>query len=237
MKTIPKTVFITQSNYIPWKGYFDAINSVDEFIIFDEMQFTRRDWRNRNKIVTPVGLQWLTVPVEVKGKYYQTINETRVSDPRWGIKHWNAIRANYARAPHFERLSGLLESLYLESDEVLLSRINQNFIAAINKYLGIDTVISRCEEYGVVEGKNERLIDLCIKAGASEYLTGRAAQHYLDVELFAEAKIKVKWIDYSDYPVYHQLGGNFDHKVSILDLLLNTGAQASFYMKSFKGSL
>ena len=87
-----KKVAISQSNYIPWKGYFDNIALVDEFVLYDEMQYTKRDWRNRNKLKTNQGLKWLTIPVEVKGKYYQKINETRISDRNWNVKHLNFLK-------------------------------------------------------------------------------------------------------------------------------------------------
>ena len=97
-----KTVAIVQSCYIPWKGYFDLINLVDEFILYDDRQYTRRDWRNRNRIKTPQGSQWLTIPVEVKGRYDQRIDETRISDPDWAEQHWKTLTHNYASAPHFD---------------------------------------------------------------------------------------------------------------------------------------
>ena len=96
-----KKVLITQSNYIPWKGYFDAIAIADEFVVYDDMQYTRRDWRNRNLIKTKNGLEWLTIPVEVKGKYFQKIRDTKISDPKWAIKHWSIISQNYAKAKYF----------------------------------------------------------------------------------------------------------------------------------------
>jgi hypothetical protein len=98
-----KKCAIVQSNYIPWKGYFDLIAAVDEFILYDDMQYTRRDWRNRNQIKTPQGLQWLTVPVVVKGLYYQKIRETEIDGTVWATSHWKSLVANYKRAPHFER--------------------------------------------------------------------------------------------------------------------------------------
>ncbi|MFW5835685.1 MAG: WbqC family protein, partial [bacterium] len=97
-----KKIAILQSNYIPWKGYFDIINYVDEFIVYDDAQYTRRDWRNRNLIKTPRGLKWLTIPVEVKGKYTQTIYETKIADKNWAEKHWKSIRHNYNEADCFE---------------------------------------------------------------------------------------------------------------------------------------
>lgn len=108
-----KKVAIVQSNYIPWKGYFDMIAAVDEFILYDDMQYTRRDWRNRNQIKTPQGVQWLTVPVLVKGKYHQKIRETEIDGTEWQEIHWRALESNYKRAPHYRAISALLEPLYL----------------------------------------------------------------------------------------------------------------------------
>src|SRR5574341_355883 len=107
-----KRVAIVQSNYIPWKGYFDMIASVDEFILYDDMQYTRRDWRNRNIIKTANGLLWLTIPVQVKGKYYQKVCETVISDQNWNQKHWNSITHNYARARYYREYKEVFEDLY-----------------------------------------------------------------------------------------------------------------------------
>src|SRR5882757_9025960 len=104
-----KKVAIVQSNYIPWRGYFDLINSVDEFILFDDMQYTRRDWRNRNRIKTANGIIWLTIPVVVKGRYSQSIQETEVSDSNWAAKHWKTLQQSYARAAHFKEYETLFE--------------------------------------------------------------------------------------------------------------------------------
>lgn len=229
-----KKVLITQSNYIPWKGYFDAINQADEFILFDEVQYTRRDWRNRNLIKTANGVRWLTIPVATKGNFKQNINETRVSVPNWCSKHWDTIRANYVRAPFFKLFAEEIESLYLDNTEELLSRINEKFVVTLNGILGINTKMTRCEDYGVSAGKTDRLIDLCLKSGASEYLTGPAAKAYLNESQFAEAGITVHWLDYTGYPQYPQMHDPFEHGVSILDLIFNTGPSARQYMKSFQ---
>ena len=105
-----KKVAIIQSNYVPWKGYFDIINKVDEFILYDDVQYTRRDWRNRNKIKTPNGLHWLTIPVEVKGKYNQKIKDTIISEFNWTKKHWNAIKFNYANSKYFFEFKDFLKN-------------------------------------------------------------------------------------------------------------------------------
>lgn len=134
-----KIVAILQSNYIPWKGYFDLINSVDEFVLYDEVQYTRRDWRNRNKIKTPDGVQWLTIPVEVKGKYFQKINETLIGDKDWAQNHWTRIRCAYGKAPFFKQYQDIFEELYSQWHADLLSRVNESFIRQLCKLFGIET--------------------------------------------------------------------------------------------------
>lgn len=225
-----KKVAIVQSNYIPWKGYFDLIAAVDEFILFDDMQFTRRDWRNRNQIKTPQGLQWLTVPVQVKGKYMQAIRDTTIQDSDWAEVHWKTLTANYTRAPHFREIATLLEPLYRERCETI-SALNRRFIEAICVYLGIRTKLTNSWDYSLIEGKSERLADLCRQARATTYVSGPAARNYLDENAFAALGITVDWFNYDDYPTYSQLWGEFNHGVSIVDLLFNRGADAPHAMK------
>lgn len=224
---------IVQSNYIPWKGYFDIINVVDEFILFDDVQYTIRDWRNRNKIKTQNGIMWLTIPVEVKGKYFQKIRETVVCDPRWNQRHWKIFCSNYSKARCFKQYRDLFEGLYLGTKERYLSEINYRFLSSICEILGIRTKISWSWDYSLVEGKTERLIDLCKQAGAREYLSGPAAKGYLDEELFRMESINVNYMDYSKYPEYAQLYPPFEHGVSIIDLIFNEGPNAHKFMKSF----
>ena len=224
---------IVQSNYIPWKGYFDLINLVDEFVLFDDMQYTRRDWRNRNLIKTRDGLKWLTIPVAVKGNYFQTIKDTRISDPGWARKHWESIVHSYSKAQHFAAYRELFEALYLESQESFLSQINYAFLTAICKILGINTRITWSMEYTSVEGKTERLVNICKQAGATTYISGPAARDYIDETLFIAEGISLEYIDYSSYPDYRQLFPPFEHGVSVIDLIFNEGASAPNYMKSF----
>jgi len=228
-----KKLAIVQSCYIPWKGYFDLINMADEFILYDDVQYTRRDWRNRNKIRTPNGSQWLTIPVEVSGKYLQKINETKISDSNWAKNHWATITHNYRKAKYFKEFEPLFKTLFLDSTETYLSLINYKFITAINEILGIKTKISWSSEYALLEGQTERLLGLCKSAKATEYISGPAAKDYLDVSLFTQENILVSWMDYNNYPEYQQNYPGFDHFVSILDLLFNEGPQATNYMKSF----
>ena len=227
-----KRVAIVQSNYIPWKGYFDLINRVDEFILYDDMQYTRRDWRNRNRIKTADGLRWLTISVNVKGKYFQAIKDTEISDPAWADQHWKTIAQNYRKAPHFVDYAERIQALYAQAAEMThLSAVNHLFLMAICDLLGIKTRISWSMDYTVVEGKTERLVSLCQQAGATHYLSGPAARDYLDEALFAVNDIAVEWMDYGGYPEYPQLYPPFEHGVSVLDVLFNTGADAPHYLR------
>ncbi len=226
-----KKVAILQSNYIPWKGYFDLIAAVDEFILYDDMQYTRRDWRNRNKIKTPQGLQWLTVPVQVKGKYLQTIRETEIRDTAWAADHWKALVCNYGRSPYFTEVAQWLEPYYRDRIYSHLSALNRDLIEAVCRYLGITTTIRNSWDYQLIEGKTERLAYLCRQAQASEYFSGPAAQEYLDESIFAAQNIKVTWFDYGGYGEYPQLWGEFVHGVTILDMLFNCGPETPQYMR------
>ena len=226
-----KKVAIVQSNYIPWKGYFDLIAAVDEFILYDDMQYTRRDWRNRNQIKTPQGVQWLTVPVRVKGKYHQTIRETEIDGHEWVISHWRALSQNYRRAPHFQTVAEWLEPLYLNATYTHLSQLNRALLEAICVQLGICTVITDSADYTLKEGKSERLADLCVQAGATEYVSGPSARGYRDESVFAERNLQVSWFSYEGYPEYPQLWAGFTHGVSVLDLLFNCGREAGQFMR------
>lgn len=226
-----KRVAILQSNYIPWKGYFDLIASVDEFVIYDDMQYTRRDWRNRNQIKTPQGLQWLTVPVKVKGKYHQKIRETEIDGTGWAQEHWKSLEQNYRRAPHFEAIANWLEPLYFERQECNLSQLNRRLIEAICGYLEIKTTLRNSWDYELTEGKTERLASLCRQAKGQQYVSGPSARDYIDEKVFEDLGIRVTWFEYTGYAEYPQLWGAFAHNVTILDLLFNCGLDTHRYMR------
>ncbi|MFA6920210.1 MAG: WbqC family protein [Gallionella sp.] len=226
-----KKIAILQSNYIPWKGYFDMIAAVDEFIIYDDMQYTRRDWRNRNQIKTSQGVQWLTVPVRVKGKYDQTIRETEIDGTGWAEAHWKSIAQNYRKAPYFDEIAAIFEPFYLRRQFTSLSVLNRELIEAVCTYLGITTRITNSWDYQLIEGKTERLADLCAQAGGTEYISGPAAKDYIEENFFTERGIKLNWFGYTGYPEYPQLWGEFTHGVTILDLLFNCGKDAPDFMK------
>ncbi len=227
-----KRAAIVQSSYIPWKGYFDLIAYVDEFILYDDVQFTKRDWRSRNQIKTHDGAKWLTVPVKVKGRYYQTIREVEISSDTWAKSHWGSIYQSYRNAPYFRKIESWLKPIYLENSYTHLSCLNRRLIIAICEYLNIDTSIKSSWDYQLIDGKTERLASICKQANASTYVSGPAARSYIDERIFSNYKIEIEWFEYGQYPEYAQSGGDFLHNVSILDLLFNCGDNATEFMKS-----
>ncbi len=229
-----KKIAILQSNYIPWKGYFDIINAVDEFILYDNVQYTKNDWRNRNRIKTCQGVQWLSIPV-LKEKLSQKICETKVTNNKWNQKHWKTIMANYSKAQYFNEYEAKFKELYRQcADEKFLSQINYRFIKLICEILNIQTCITWSMDYKVNEcDRTLRLVKLCIESGANHYLSGPAAKGYLDENIFKQQGVAISYMDYSGYKEYPQLFGSFEHGVTILDLIFNTGPRASQYMRSF----
>lgn len=226
-----KKVAILQSNYIPWKGYFDIIGSVDEFVLYDDMQYTKNDWRNRNKIKTQNGLQWLSIAVRQES-LHQKINETMITDAKWHVNHWKSIAQSYAKAPFFKAYKEQFEALYAGATQTHISEINRYFIDALCGMLDIKTKIRDSREFVLAEGKSERLLALCQELGATTYLSGPAARDYLDESIFEAAGIGVEWMDYGGYKEYHQLFPPFEHGVSVIDLILNEGENAKHFLKS-----
>lgn len=224
-----KRIAILQSNYIPWKGYFDLIAAVDEFILYDDVQYTLRDWRNRNQIKTDKGLEWLSIPVGQD--FDRRIRDVEIPDAGWQRKHWAKLEANYKWAPHFKSVTAWLRPLYYDVTHTNLSACNQRFLETICSKLGIRTVLTHSWDYRLIDGKTERLVDMCRQAGAGELICGPAVMNYIDRAQFEAAGIALTLFDYSGYPEYPQLHGPFVHTVSILDLLFNCGQDAPRYMK------
>lgn len=227
---VKKRVAIVQSNYIPWKGYFDLIDDVDEFVLYDDVQYTRRDWRNRNIIKSKDGLRWLTIPVSVKGKYHQTIAETEISEDGWRETHLSALRHSYARAPYFGEYITWLTETYEACTSPRLTDVNELWIRRICRLLGIETAIRRSSEFKLVPGKNERLIQICLQTQATEYVSGPSAAAYLDLQMFAHSDIAVSYKQYGPYPPYEQLFAPYEDHVTVLDVIFHTGSAARHYV-------
>lgn len=224
-----KKVAILQSNYIPWKGYFDLISYVDEFIIYDDMQFTKNDWRNRNKIKTPQGLNWITIPVGSDNT--RRIRDVIFVNNDWRLKHCKTLEANYSKSPFFEEIFSFIKPILMDESLNSLTELNVSLIKSICSYLGILTPITYCWDYGLIEGKTERLVDLCEKSKADVYVSGPAAKDYIDQALFDKSKIQLEWFEYPNYSEYPQLWGEFQHSVSILDLMFNCGKESYKFMR------
>ncbi len=229
-----KSCIITQSNYIPWKGYFDGISKVDLFVVYDDMQYTKRDWRNRNMIKTPQGLKWLSIPVNVSGKFFQKISETQIADDTWPKSHLDSLKQNYSQAACFKEVWPWVQDLYLTCRFETITEVNLHFIEAIMAFLGIQTEIRYSSEFTLNEEKTMRLVDICTEVGASHYYSGPAAKAYMQEDFFTEKGIQVHYFDYSGYPEYPQLNPPFEHGVTILDLIFNTGSQASQFFSNGK---
>jgi len=222
-------VGIIQSNFLPWRGYFDFIRESDLFIIHDDLQYTKGDWRNRNKIKTSRGVEWITVPV----RYHHTrqlIEETSVdySSP-WAQKMVNRIRETYGRAPYFELYFSELHDLLMKP-AASISDLNLRLIKWVCCHLEIDTPIKMSHEYHPQGAKTERLIGILQQVQATTYLSGPAAQTYLIPQLFEQAGIRLKYKQYN-YPEYEQLYPPFEAAVSVIDLLFMKGKEAISYME------
>ena len=223
-------VAILQSNYIPWKGYFDIIRSVDLFIFHDDLQYTKGDWRNRNKIKTPNGIKWLTIPCGTNEKIL--ICEVEITDHSWQKQHWNLIQMSYKKSEYFSVYKSFFEDIFLGENWKNLSDFNQIIIKKISKeILNIDTEFDDSRRYELKEKKGDRVIELLKKANAEYYLSGPAAKDYINEKVFKENNISLEWMDYSNYPEYTQLYPPFEHFVSIIDLIFNEGPNTLNFMK------
>ncbi len=228
-----RLIAIIQSSYIPWRGYFAVIARCDAFIFLDSVQFTRRDWRTRNRIKTPNGPLWLSIPVRQKGNYHAPIDAIAIAEEGWTRQHLRSIEANYRRAPHFATMFPALEAAYAAAAaETSLAAVNRGLTAALCRLLGIDTPLLR--DVDLLERERldslnptARLVELAVAANATTYLSGPSARSYLDEATFAGLGVRVAWMDYSDLPEYPQLWGQFDPSLSVVDALLNLGVEGA----------
>ena len=229
-----KSIVILQSNYIPWKGYFDLMQAADEFLIYDEVQFTKNDWRNRNRIVLDGRLQWLSIPVKTAGRFGLPIEQIEIADPAWGRAHWATIMQAYRSAPCYEEVFSQLADLYQTAGKLLrLTDVNELLLRGIAGLLQIKTEILRASI--VPRGTDHptaRLVEICRARGATRYISGPAAKAYLNPAAFEQAGIELRFADYSGYIEYDQNLQPFTHGVSVLDLLFRFGSAARTYLKT-----
>jgi WbqC-like protein family len=222
-----RTLCVLQPGYLPWLGFFDQMRRSDIFVFYDDVQFDKNGWRNRNRIKSPKGLpHWLTVPVRIES-LEQSILETLIDDRQpWARKHSGTIKQFYARAPFLKRYLPELEELLLGRRWEHLIELDLAVIELMCRWLRLERTMARSSELGIVGERSERLLNLCLHFGAQRYLSGSAARAYLDTDLFARHNIEVLWQDY-EHPVYTQQHGEFVPYLSALDLLLNCGDESA----------
>ena len=226
------TCVILQPSYIPWRGYFHQIQKADTFVFYDDVQYDHNGWRNRNRIKTSAGAQWLTIPVRALGERWQemSINDTMIAEPdKWRRSHFETIRHSYRKTPYFERYRAMLERWY-GARQASLAEFTIQTTTELARELRIEkTRFLRSSELGVAGSKTERLLGILQRVGATHYVSGPSAKSYLDEEALGAAGISVEWMAY-DYAAYPQLHGAFDPHVSVIDLLLNTGPEAGSWI-------
>ena len=225
-------VAILQPSYIPWKGVFHMIEKCDTFVFYDDVQYDKHSWRNRNKIKTYQGSTWLTIPVLADGNVDEStpINKIKIDQrSKWNSKHLKSMTQSYQKAPFFDQYKSLLKEIYNESPEYL-SDLTIPTTRLLAQTLGCNTqFINSSDLDGIAGVKTERLIQILKKVGGTHYISGPAAKDYLDEKLLAENNISLEYMDYH-YPEYDQLYGSFDHFVSVLDLLFMKGEKAKDYI-------
>ncbi|WP_010262480.1 WbqC family protein [Treponema primitia] len=230
-----KRVAVLQSNYLPWKGYFDIIHDVDIFIFYDDLQYTKNDWRNRNKVVTPNGLKWLTIPVGTNK--HRLVIDVVFTDGKWQKDHFNKICTCYEKAPFFKTYENFFKEIYLGTSWKYLYELNRYLIKQIAcEFLGIKTKFADSRDFEAHGIKHEKLLNLLISADCTTYVSGPAAKNYIIEEDYKNVGIEIVWKDYSGYPEYPQIGKTFEPYVSIIDLLFNVGPAAPYYIWGWRNN-
>ena len=223
---------ILQSNYLPWKGVFELIYRADVFAFLEDVQYTERDWRNRNKVITSKGESWITVPVRKNRN--QLICETKLDTNRnWQKVHYKTFQVNYAKAPYYNQFKWILEDIYINNQWEKLSDLNIYSTKLIAETLGIKTKFINTFDLNCKGKKDDKLIDICKKLDCDYYISGPAAKAYIDPYKFDKNAIKLEYIEYN-YPAYKQLYEPFNHYVTILDLIFNCGPDAPYYIWGWK---
>ncbi|HXG87691.1 MAG TPA: WbqC family protein [Vicinamibacterales bacterium] len=225
-----KTLAVLQSGYLPWLGFFDQMRRADVFILYDDVQYDKHGWRNRNRIKTPSGPLWLTVPVRHSGLDWPRINQVEIeAGAPWARKHVASLKQYYARAPFTAEYLPALEAILMQPWTRLID-LNDAVMMLLAGWLGITTAILRSSAIPVAGEKSERLLELCRHVGATRYLSGDAAKDYLDVAAFASRGITVEWQQY-EHPMYLQQHGAFISHLSVIDLVLNCGGDSAAVLR------
>ena len=218
---------IVQPSYLPWRGYFHMIQKADVFVFYDDVQYDKHGWRNRNRVKTAAGPRWLTVPVAVRGNVVTglPINEVRIADQRWASKHLSTIRQAYARAPHLDHCMALLEP-HLSRPQDKLADLTIALTIALAEDLGLRREFVRSSELELSGDRMQRLAGVLSRVGATHYISGPAAKSYLDEQQLNDVGVSVEYMRY-DYREYEQLHPPYEPQVSVIDLLAMEGKRAA----------
>lgn len=223
---------IIQPSYIPWRGYFHQIKKADVFVFYDDVQYDKHGWRNRNRIKTLQGVNWLTIPVISGGSITQKIPINQIcidNKVNWSTKHWKSLQQSYSKTPWFELYAPLLMEFY-EEGGVNLSDFTIALTIKLSEMLGIqETRFVRSSDIPSQGSKTDRLVSILQYVGATHYISGPSAQAYMEDDKLKKVNISLEYMKYT-YPEYPQIYPPFDPQVSILDLLFMTGADASKYI-------
>lgn len=215
-------VTIHQPNFLPWHGFFDKVRQSDVFVLLDTVPFTKGGYQNRTQIKGAAGVQWLTVPIQTKGKLNQsTINVEFVTDASWKKKHFNAFSTLYGRTPFFREIMPIVEEIYARPS-VKLVDLTIPLIKWICKYIGIQTTIIRSSEISVIGSGSQLLLNIVQCLGGTTYLSGPSGRNYLDVTLFESSNINVVFHEFQPFE-YPQQHGDFVQGLSMIDYLFNVG--------------
>jgi hypothetical protein len=217
---------IIQPSYLPWRGYFHQIQKADVFVFYDDVQYDKHGWRNRNRIKTAAGPRWLTVPVTARGNVITglPIHEVRIAGDRWVAKHLATLRQAYARAPNIDRCLSLLEP-HLSRGQTHLADLTIGLTIVLAEELGVRREFVRSSELRVAGERMDRLMAVLDRVGASHYISGPAARAYLNDGRLNDSGISVEYMEY-DYPEYAQLHPPYEPQVSVVDLLAMEGDRA-----------
>ena len=228
-----KQIVITQSNYIPWRGWYAMIRSAETLMYLDDVQYTRRDWRNRNLIAGPEAPQWITIPVLVSGKYLAKIHEIECANKTWWKSHLSSLDSAYKRCVGYSQIRDQLYKEFEEAGELkFLSEINDHINKWLFSILDIRVSRLRSRDYTSSSERSHRLAELCMASGADHYISGPAAKSYLDESIFNDFNIKVVWVNYEQLP---ELPTDIraDRELSIIHLLATAGIEETIRLTTF----
>lgn len=220
-----RTAVILQPSYLPWLGCFAQLHQCDVFVFYDNVQFDKNGWRNRNRIKTSQGEQWLTVPALTSGRSQSLIREVEINNKlKWRKKHLASLRQNYAKAPFFADYFPLLEEVY-EREWTQLMDLNIHLFQSLSRAMGLEREFVLASDLDAQGDQTGRLVEICQKVGATRFYEGAAGKDYMDASQFERAGITLEYQDYH-HPTYPQLHGPFIPYLSIVDLLFNCGPKS-----------